>query len=129
MLRCCVALVALSSYGIMRELKGKVIPLQDGVVQRVGRGIAVYFHDCGTRRVSGQQHARVTFYLWERPGSHFSGIWVGLVAVPLQALSFPEVSLKIRYPDFMTTQDGGKVVSLKHRPPLPQRNTPVTQLC
>jgi hypothetical protein len=42
-------------------------------------------------------------------------------AVPLQAWSSPEGSRKLRFPDFMTTaQDGGKVVSLKHRPPLPQ---------
>jgi len=32
----------------------------------------------------------------------------------------------LRFPDFMTTaQDGGKVVSLTHRPPLPPGNTPV----
>jgi len=41
--------------------------------------------------------------------------------VPLQAWSGPEGSRKLRFPDFMTTaQDGGKVVSLTHRPPLPQ---------
>jgi hypothetical protein len=51
-------------------------------------------------------------------------------AVPLQAWSGPEVSRKIRFPDFMTTaQDGGKVVSLTHRPPLPPGNTPGTHLC
>ena len=44
--------------------------------------------------------------------------------VPLQAWSGPEVSRKFRFPDFMTTaQDGGKVVSLTHRPPLPPGNT------
>ena len=38
-------------------------------------------------------------------------------AVPLQAWSGPEVSRKLRLPDFVTTaQDGGKVVSLTHRP-------------
>ena len=43
-------------------------------------------------------------------------------AVPLQAWSGPEGSRKLRFPDFMTTaQDGGKVVSLTHRPPLPPR--------
>ena len=48
-------------------------------------------------------------------------------AVPLQAWSGPEASRKLRFPDFMTTaQDGGKVVSLKHRPPLPPANTPST---
>jgi len=40
--------------------------------------------------------------------------------VPLQAWSGPEGSRKLRFPDFMTTaQDGGKVVSLTHRSPLP----------
>jgi hypothetical protein len=29
----------------------------------------------------------------------------------------------------MTTQDGGKVVSLTHRPPLPPGNTPGTHFC
>jgi hypothetical protein len=34
------------------------------------------------------------------------------------------------FPDFMTTaQDGGTFVSLKHRPHLPLRNTPVTHFC
>jgi len=34
----------------------------------------------------------------------------------------PEGSRKLRFPDYMTTaQDGGKVVSLRHRPPLPPR--------
>ena len=43
-------------------------------------------------------------------------------SVPLQACSDPEVSRKLRFPDYVTTpQDGGKVVSLKHRPPLPPR--------
>ena len=28
-----------------------------------------------------------------------------------------------------TAQDGGKFVSLRHRPPLPPRNTPGTHLC
>ena len=43
-------------------------------------------------------------------------------SVPLQAWSGPEGSRKIRFPDFMTTaQGGGKVVSLTHRPHLPPR--------
>jgi len=51
-------------------------------------------------------------------------------AVPLQAWSGPEGSRKIRFPDFITTaQDGGKVVSLTHRPPLPPGNTPCTHFC
>jgi hypothetical protein len=51
-------------------------------------------------------------------------------AAPLQAWSCPEGSRKLRFPDFMTTaQDGGKVVSLTHRPPLPTGNTPGTHFC
>jgi len=42
----------------------------------------------------------------------------------------PEGSRKLRFPDFMTkAQDGGKVVSLTHRPPLPPGNAPGTHLC
>ena len=48
-------------------------------------------------------------------------------AVQLQAWSGPAGSRKLRFPDFMTTaQDGGKVVSLTHRPHLPPGNTPGT---
>ena len=50
--------------------------------------------------------------------------------VPLQARKGPEGSKKLRFPDFMTTaQDGGKVVSLTQRPPLPPGNTPGTHFC
>jgi hypothetical protein len=51
-------------------------------------------------------------------------------AVLLQAWSGPEGSRKLRFPDYMTmAQDGGKVVSLTHRPPLPQGNTAGTHFC
>ena len=51
-------------------------------------------------------------------------------AVPLQAWSGPEGSRKLSFPDFMTTaQDGGKIVSLTHRQPLPPENTPGTHFC
>jgi len=51
-------------------------------------------------------------------------------AVPLQAWTGPEGSRKLRFADFVTTaQDGGKVVSLTHRPPLPPGNTPDTRFC
>ena len=51
-------------------------------------------------------------------------------AVPLQVWSGPEGSRKLRFPDFTTTaQDGGKVVSLTHRPHLPPGNTPGTHFC
>jgi hypothetical protein len=43
-------------------------------------------------------------------------------AIPLQAWSGTEGYRKLRFPDFMTTaQDGGKVVSLMHRPPFTPR--------
>ena len=51
-------------------------------------------------------------------------------AVPLQAWSGLEGSRKLGFPDSMTTaQDGCKVVSLTHRPPIPPGNTPGTHFC
>jgi hypothetical protein len=51
-------------------------------------------------------------------------------AVPLQARSDPEFSMKLRFPDLLTTaQDGGKVVSPTHRPHLPPGNIPGTHFC
>jgi hypothetical protein len=63
----------------------------------------------------------------------YNHIWGNIskgTAVSLQAWSVPEGSRKLRFPDFMTTaQDGGKVVSLTHRPPVPPGNTPGTHFC
>jgi len=51
-------------------------------------------------------------------------------AVPLQAWSGAEGFRKLKFPDFMiTAQDGGKVVRLTHRPPLPHGNTLGTHFC
>ena len=51
-------------------------------------------------------------------------------AAPLQARRGPEVSRNLRFLDFVSTaQDGGKSVSLTHRPPLPPGNTPGTHFC
>ena len=51
-------------------------------------------------------------------------------AIPLQAWTGPQGSRKLRFPDFVTTaQDGGKVVSLTHRLPLPPGNNPGTHFC
>jgi len=59
-----------------------------------------------------------------------SGATFSLLHIPLQGWSGPESSRKLRFPDFLTTaRDGGKVVSLTHRPPLPPGNTPDTHLC
>ena len=46
---------------------------------------------------------------------------IKLKAVPLQVWSSPEDTRELRFPNFKTTaQNGGKVFSLTHRPPLPQ---------
>ena len=51
-------------------------------------------------------------------------------AVPLHGWSGPEGSRKSRFPDFITkAQDGGKVVSLTHRPALSPENIPGTHFC
>jgi hypothetical protein len=51
-------------------------------------------------------------------------------AVPLQAWTGPEGSMKLSFPDYMkTAQDSGKIVSLRHRPPLPPGNVPGSHLC
>jgi len=51
-------------------------------------------------------------------------------AVPLQAQRGPYGSRKLKFPDFVTmAQDGGKVVSLTHRPPLPPGNAPGAHSC
>ena len=48
-------------------------------------------------------------------------------SIPLQAWRGPEGSMKLRFPDFMTTaQGGGKVASLTHRPHLLPGNSPGT---
>jgi len=46
-------------------------------------------------------------------------------SVPFQAWNGPEGSRKLRFPDYVTTeQDGGKVVSRTHRRHLPPKNAP-----
>ena len=51
-------------------------------------------------------------------------------AVPLQAWSGPEGSSKLRFAVLMTmAEDGGKVVSLTHRPPLSPGNITGTRFC
>jgi hypothetical protein len=62
--------------------------------------------------------------------STFSPLYIKGKAVPLQAWGGLEGSRKLGFPDFLTTaQDGGKVVSLTHRPPLALGNTPGTHFC
>jgi len=50
-------------------------------------------------------------------------------AVPLQAWGGPEGYRNLMYPDFMTTRDAGKFVSLTHRSPLPTGKVPGTHFC
>jgi len=49
------------------------------VAQRVGRGIALLFHDRGTRKEGewSAAHPDLTLPPGERPGTHFTGGWVG----------------------------------------------------
>ena len=44
---------------------------------RGSRGIALPFHDHGTRRGGGQRHTPAVLYPRERPGTHCTGGWVG----------------------------------------------------
>ena len=89
-------------------------------------------------------HSRLTFMsllcselpeIWLQPFVKLKFVVDSMVkvkgkAVPLQAWSGPEGSRKLWFPDYMTTaQDGGKVVSLTHRPLLPSGNTPGTHFC
>ena len=63
---------------------------------------------------------------------YISCSWVYLKGKSLQlhAWGGQEGSRKLRFQDFMTTaQVGGKVVSLKHRPPSPTGNAPGTHFC
>ena len=47
-------------------------------VHRGGRGIALPFHDHGTRKVvRGQRHAPTALYPRERPGTHCTEGWMG----------------------------------------------------
>ena len=53
--------------------------------------------------------------------SECEAVWFGKV-IPLQTRTGPEGSRKLSFPEFVTTaQDGGKVVSLTHRLPLPHK--------
>ena len=90
----------------------------------------------GIEHVEGKEQIETGVVILKRIFKQVLGMWTwcrwlklgcGMVfmsigkAVPLQAWSGPEGSRKLRFPDYMTTaQDGGKVVSLRHRPPLPQ---------
>ena len=64
----------------------------------------------------------------DKPPLRYLCIKVKGKAVPLQAWSGPEGSRELMFPDYLTTaQDGGKVVSPTHLPPLPPENAPGTR--
>ena len=50
-------------------------------------------------------------------------------SAPSEACIGPEGSRKLRFPDFMTTQGGGEVVSITHRPLLSPGNSLGTHIC
>jgi len=51
-------------------------------------------------------------------------------AIPLQAWTGPEGSRRLRLPHFKTiSNEGGEVVSPRHRPLLPPGNVPGTHFC
>ena len=57
-------------------------------------------------------------------------IYKTIKAVQLQGWSGPENSRKLRFPDFMTTEQvGGKFVSLMHKTKLPPANAPGIYFC
>ena len=128
------------------------------MAQRVGRGIALLFHDRGTR--GGEWSAarpgrtlppgKTRYPLYRRLGGPRgrSGRAENLVPIGIRSRTFqpvinrytdratrlkprcPEGSRKLRFPDYVTVaQDGSKVVSLTHRTLLPPGNTPGTHFC
>jgi len=61
---------------------------------------------------------------------HINRSVVLILRVKLQTRSGPVDSKKSRFPDFVTmAQDGGKFVSLMHRPHLPPGNAPPIHFC
>jgi len=74
---------------LISPIKLKWSRYRPGVAQKLGRGVALLFHDLGTRKgVSGQQHTPVALYPRERPGTHFTGGWVG----PRAGLDWQKIS-------------------------------------
>ena len=60
------------------------------MAQRVGRVIALLFYTAAVKGVSGQQHAPTALDPQERPGTHFTGGWVGPRAgLDGRKISFP----------------------------------------
>ena len=89
---------------------------------------------CGAARecTKGNIMHRVHFACWitKATNTHSEYLIKKGKSVPLQAWSGPEGSRKLRFPDFLTTAlEGGKVVSLTHRPHLPPGDLPGAHFC
>ena len=87
---------------------------------------------CNPDLTEGTEEHRPIITIYQKTNNSYSNCstYCKGRAVPLQVWSGPEGSRKLRFPDFMTTaQNGGKVVSLTHRPPLATGNTPGTHFC
>jgi hypothetical protein len=74
-----------------------------------------------------QKAVAVTGLEWPRG---FQEVSISIVGVPCGTRCSNMWLVFLIHPDYMTTaRDGGKVVSLKHRPPLPPGNAPGTHFC
>ena len=107
----------------MWNVKTKVIPVIIGATETISESFRKYVSNIpGKHEVKELQKTAIlgTAHILRKVKGKGK-------AIPLQAWSGPEGSRKLRLPDFMTTaQDGGKVVSLTRRPPLPPGNAPGT---
>jgi len=79
----CVLPNLLTVFVLYNKVKVKVTLVQalrlctGRTTHRGSRGIALLFHDHGTRRgVRGQRHSPAALYPWERPGTHCTGGWM-----------------------------------------------------
>ena len=62
---------------VNKKVKVKFSRYRPGVAQRVGRGIALLFHDRAARRGEWSAARSAALYPRQRPGTYFTGGWVG----------------------------------------------------
>jgi len=107
----------------MWNVKPKVIPVIGGATGTISKSLIEYLSNItGKHKIKEiKKTSRIGHctHSMESVNSKIKG-----KAVPLQAWGGPEGSRKLRFP-----QDGGKVVSPTHRPPLPPGNAPGTHFC
>ena len=63
------------------------------MAQRVGKVIALFFHDRGTRRGEWSAARPAALYSRERTGTHFTGGWVG----PMVSLDGGKISSPLEF--------------------------------